>query len=256
MAKISYISNVTIEKKPTVIFMNFMITETDESSKAVVKKINKKRIDLKKFVQNRSSYREDSYKQTTIHIRRLENKVYYYENDNGDIISYEEYNNLPGSERMSYSKKFRTDFMGYQASLNISIILNNSETVVKDFSAITSMSVKKDINCDFDCGILPEEQDNINKQLYIECSTKGIKAIHEIAKGIGGQYYTDKTTIISIMDPAVTSPYNADIQYERAMKTASIPEEPIITPEIIEDIFNNNVTFTKKLEIIAEIENI
>ena len=247
MATITYTSNASVATKPTVINVYFTLYSEYKEIKPLMKTMNSERNRLKNFILNKASYIEDSYTQTTITIDKLEHTRYIYINKDNplNMLNEDEYFKLPANLQSQYKRQTITEFDGYSSQIRVSAKLKKSDTLVKDFSSLASMCVNRNIHFRYDCNISNEERYAIEKQLFIDCSNKGISAIKEIASGIG---YTN-VNIVSINEPEFG---NSHAKFMCDMDRASVEKEQIVMPEIIKDIFENNLYYNRTLKIVAE----
>ena len=247
MATITYTSNASTAIKPTVINVNFTLYSEYKEIKPLMKTMNSERNRLKNFILNKASYIEDSYTQTTITISKLEHTRYVYIDKSNplNMLNENEYFKLSVDLQSQYTRQTITEFDGYSSQIRVSAKLRKSDTLVKDFSSLASMCVNRNIYFRYDCNISKEEKDIIEKQLFIDCSNRGINAIKEIAFGIG---YTN-VNITSINEPEFGGSH---AKFMCDMDRASSEQEQIIMPEIIKDIFENNLYYNKTLKIVAE----
>ena len=273
MATIEYSSTSHIEVKPTIVEMTFSIRVSDDSPNKSITKFNDCVTKLKKRIMKKKSYREDTYKQQNIDFRKNDIYEYYYkEITTGKTISTDDYSRLDKESQTTY--QYYKRFVGtyYITSSSVSIILNNTESVIKDFTDLINFSI--DLNteitaeteniyvkthCTYNHTILKEEREAYMKQLYIDCINKGIDDLKNIAKNVS--IFDPNNLKVNIITERSFDSLDrtsrdliADFDSEATMRCGSASQtEQYFIPELIKELFNNNITLSRFVNLRAEI---
>lgn len=243
MAKLVYPCTATKTVKPSIVRLAFTISVDGQDPKAILTSLNNTISMAKDFCTSKKSYRPDSYIQSDISFR---------ENSPSDISfrenSSKEYENLSAEEQHRYKKYSKNVYIDYSVSTNISIILNNNDTVIQDFTDIVNMIIENNMRCYYFHDILEEERQKYMRQLYVDCINTGMKEISEIANGV--TYFDPKNIqIIQVGENLSNSgSIMSDMCYKGSRADVYEPKKFCI-PELVKELFNNNIVLTKKLDI-------
>lgn len=249
MTKLVYPCKATKTVKPSILRLEFTISENGHNPKAILTSLNNTISMAKDFCTSKKSYRPDSYTQSDISFKDTSSTEYYYQNVYTNLKkSVKEYENLSAEEQHKYKKYSRKAFIDYSVSTNISIILNNSDTVIQDFTDIVNMAIENNMKCNYLHDILEEERQKYMRQLYVDCINTGMKEISEIANGVN--YFDPKDIqIIQVGENLSNSGFvMSDTCYKESRADVYEPEKFFI-PELVKELFNNNIVLTKKLDI-------
>lgn len=263
-----YNSSASTFIKPNTIELNIKISAFKETAKEVVQKINEDRQIAKDLICDKKSYQKDSYHQNSLDLRRRIVREYFYENLDGKRITEKEYEALDFTHKSEYNKKYTEKFLGYDAFLTISAVLDYGETAVQDLVDIFNMATEKKFTCTYEHSVSQKSLEDTMHKLYIDCINKGVENMQKILDGltVTSSYSGQRTAnLLSIVDPEARSgmtDYAIGNSFEKApkmMKSCRMDEsfgaasaytpEQIIMPELIEELFNNNIELTKSLDL-------
>ena len=250
MAQMVYPCSAEIRVKPSIVNIGFLICKSNEDPKQVINELNKTINLVKDYCTSRPSYRKDSYSQSNINVRQDIHKFDVYVNtENNKIIDVTAYLKLSANEQAKYIPQRKEEFLGYIVSTTIEIILNNDDTVIDDFTNIVNMAVENDIKVEYEHNILPEERHTYMKKLYAQCVNQGMRDIVEIVTNI--DVFDPKTLKIEeiVENFGRTGALIADKYCSSDLASASYEPEQYFVPEIIKELFNNNIVLSKQLEL-------
>lgn len=244
--------------KPDIVRIRFSASISGMDINEITKEINEVRNAIKNMILSKQSYQSDSFKQNSLNITKHTNteRIYGISGDESSYISEAEYKELPYNTRPKY-KLIRIDhnFIGYSSNLNISATLTISDTTVEDFIALYELSIKHNLNFYYDCTLSNKLADSTMETLYAHCISDGISKIEHIVSRVNSMK-NRIINIVEIIDPEAIS-CSEDVAYARsAIRSADMARdtsEQIITPELIEDIFNNTREVSYNLTIKADI---
>lgn len=258
-----YNSVATKEVKPDVVGLMIRLNAKCKTAKEAADKINEDRNLAKTFITNKESYRTDSYHQTDFNLRKQTYRETYYVRKNNDKteISQEEWNNLSQVNRNEYTRMTREHFLYYEANLSLVSVLNYGDTVVTDLMGIFNMCTEKDFKCDYEHAISDELEDATMQELYTKCINQGVVAVQNIVNHLN--FVTSKEVkLLEVRDPAAISTpthYDGAMMRKSAMcmedaclGASAYEPEQIITPELLEELFNNNIELKKSLDLTLE----
>lgn len=258
-----YNSVATKEVKPDVVGLMIRLNAKCKTAKEAADKINEDRNLAKTFITGRTSYRADSYHQTDFNLRKQTyRETYYVRKDNNKTeISEEEWKNLSQVNRNEYVRSTREHFLYYEANLSLVAVLNYSDTVVNDLMSIFNMCTEKDFKCDYEHAISDELEDATMQELYTKCINQGVFAVQNIVNKL--KFITSKEVkLLEVRDPAAVSTptrYDGAVMRKSAMcmdeaylGASAYEPEQIITPELLEELFNNNIELKKSLDLTLE----
>lgn len=256
-----YNSVVTTEVKPDIVGLIIKLNAKCKTAKEAADKINEDRNLAKTFISSKASYRADSYHQTDFNLtKRTYRETYYVRKDNKNSeISQTEYDNLSQVNRNEYTRMTREHFLYYEANLSLVAVLNYGDTVVTDLMGIFNMCTEKDFKCDYEHAISDELEDTTMQELYTKCINQGVAAVQNIVNNLN--FATSKEVkLLEVRDPAASSTptrYDGAMMRKSAMCMmeedaafgAAYEPEQIITPELLEELFNNNIELKKSLDL-------
>lgn len=260
MSTMIYHSNASKEVKPDIVGLSISLNEKAQTAKEAIANLNNNRNLVKTFIIGKKSYQPDSYHQANVNIRKITYKEYYYIDAKNRRISESEYNNLNQELRNNYTRKMKEKFLHYEASLNLVAVLNFCDTVVEDLMDIFNMCTEKEFKCDYQHTISDKLRNDTMQELYTICINQGFDAVQNIVNGLN--FTTSKEVrLVEVRDPAATSVPRYDesmiSKSSMCMDTAcfgvpSYEPEQIIMPELLEELFNNNIELTKSLDMKLE----
>lgn len=247
-------SNASIYVKPNIVDISILVREIGQTSKEVTTKINENRQLIKDYILRKSSYKEDSYHQTGFNIDKRNKRLIYYQNKSGHKISSEEYNKLSTSDSYKYKQVVEDQFLYYEASLHITLTLNFNDTVVEDLVSIFNMCTEKDFICRYNHTISNDLYSKSMQELYSKCINEGVANARSIVTNLD---FTNSTNIklLNISEHNMsTTRYSKSAMASMDMCCESNSYEPenIIMPELVEELFNNNIELTKSLDLQIE----
>lgn len=257
MPNFSFSSSVEEYIKANELHVNLILkTESKELSEAI-NTINKSKDFYKELIINTSSYKSDSYKQTKLDVFKMIHTEYLYKHvKDGTLLSEEEY--TYSSEKSLYTKIKKEDFLGYRVTLNLYSIFTYNDNLVKEFakfynSVLIDSTVYK---CNYE--VLPSiELSKATKlKLYGNCIKQLTEDLKVIINTIGPNARVNRIT--NITENSDHRSYGSDLCVEAAMpkyvRAGSQPEEPIVTPDLLEELFNNNIRISLTLYADADID--
>lgn len=240
--------------KPDSVELTIRFKSFNENSSDAVKNINEKRQLIKKFISEKRSYQPDSYRQYSLDLKKKYYKEYYFKNTNtGNKITEEAYNLLSVDERVIYSRHSIDKMLGYEANLMITVSLAYGETVVKDLVNIFNACIELDAICTYNHTISKTIVDDTMKDLYTKCINNGIENVQKIVDGLNIR--NNSIFLTRISDSTLSGMQNSDrmfsakaTMYDAAVNSSYEPEL-VVMPELIEELFNNNIELTKSLDL-------
>ena len=258
-----YNSVATKEVKPDIVSLTISMNAKCQTAKEASDKINEDRNTAKTYITAKKSYKPDSYHQIDFNLKkRTYSEPYYVHNDNSSKeISQTEYDKLTQNMRIKYTRKIREKFLYYEANLTLTVVLNYGDTVVEDLMTIFNMCTEKDFKCDYTHSISDELRNTTMQELYTKCINQGVSSVQNIVNGLN--FKTDSVVILrEVRDPAAKSVSTDYVGF--GMKEAALcadnayfnrseyEPEQIITPERLEELFNNNIELRKSLDLTLE----
>ena len=257
MSTMIYHSNASKEVKPDIVGLGISLTEKAQTAKEAITNLNNNRNLVKTFIIGKRSYQPDSYHQANVNIRKVTYKEYYYVDAKKHQISESEYNNLNQTLRNNYTRKVKENFLYYEASLNLVAVLDFGDTVITDLMDVFNMCTEKEFKCNYEHTISDKLRDTTMQELYTICINQGVEAVQNIVNGLN--FTTSKeVNLIEVRDPAATSvPRASDNMIRKAAMcmdeacygASAYEPEQIIMPELLEELFNNNIELTKSLDL-------
>lgn len=239
--------------KPDSVELTIRFKSFNENSSDAVKNINEKRQLIKKFISEKRSYQSDSYRQYALDLKKKYYKEFYFKNTNtGTKITEEAYNSLSVEEKVIYSRHSIDKMLGYEANLMITVSLSYGETVVKDLVNIFNACIELDAVCTYNHTISKTIVDDTMKDLYTKCINNGIENVQKIVDGLN--ICNQSIFLTRISDSKLSSMQNSDRMFSAKATmydavNSSYEPELIIMPELIEELFNNNIELTKSLDL-------
>ena len=253
-----YNSKAVKEVKPDIVGIGISFSEKADTAKEAIDKLTESRFLAKKFITSKKSFQKDSYHQFNFGIhKRVYRESYLVNTTDNSEISDQEYNSIPQTVRQSYSRKIREKFLYYEATIDVIAVLEYGDTTVKDLIDILNMCTEKHFDCRYKHEVSSKLKEAIMQELYAECINKGVAEVQKIINGLDF-IVSKKVYLIEIYDPDAVATNNYDSRMIMKSKNCMMEEssicssyepEQIITPELIEELFNNNIELTKSLDL-------
>lgn len=247
MTKITYNKTITKSVKPTIVNLDFYIKTSNKELGKAINALNEIRKICKDFVESKKSYRVDSYKHENINVRKImKTKIFYVDTLNPSrILSLEQICAVSPEDIKYYKKETEEIFDKYEVSISANAILDNSETVIEDFTDIVNMCLEKEISCTYNHTITKEERQQYNLAMYSECVNKAVEEVKQIIDDI-------EVKSNSFFEVSEISDNFGSSNRELCMAdygTASYKPEQYFIPELIKELFNNDIELTKSLQL-------
>lgn len=266
-----YHSSATKKVKPDVANLFVALKSQEQTPRAAVEKINEDRELIKQFAESKGSFKSGSYQQMNVDVTKKTRRIQYYHCDAPKFgtqadITVEQYNRLGEKERALYTPRYRDEFLYWEASLNLSFTLEYVESIVDDIVAIFNMCTEKEFRCTYDITVAKEMRNSTEQALYVDCINSGVSTVRNIVSGI--EHFKgsrDDVRLIEVRDPAAVAP--AVGGYRSAKRSTGLEmdmccsemclddgyePEQIIMPELIAELFNNDVEIAKSLDLVFE----
>lgn len=261
MSIIIYHSVAEKEVKPDIVALGISLNAKAQTAKEAINLINEDRNTAKTYITGKKSYRPDSYHQMAVDLKKRTLREYYYVHKTTKVeISKEEYDSLAQVHRNEYDSRSKEKFLYYEATLNLVAVLNYGETAVADLMTIFDMCTEKNFRCDYEHTISDELTKATNQELYAICINQGVKEVQTIANNL--EFLEQpKVHLLEVLDPAATTAPRYEMSAMKAKRSACMDEmsigaayepEQIIMPELIEELFNNNIELKKSLDLKLE----
>lgn len=249
---IDYTSTVKTYVKPNIVKIDINVIDKADTSKEVANNINEHRKLITNFIVNKNSYQIDSLKQNDFSLVKINTKETWYKNvDNDEKISELQYRTLHKEESLKYIPYIEEKFLYYKAQLSLSFILVQNNTVVNDLVSIFNMCIENDFYCNYTHTISDDLYESIMHDLYAECINKGMTDIKCIINQLN--YTNDIDTIKLNNIKESNNDYSPIAKYASFDSCSSTYKpEQIIIPELVEELFNNNIEFEKSLDLQLE----
>lgn len=250
-----YNSTATKSVPPNIVELSMVIERTEITAKYVIDSIHKIRDLAKDFIMRQESYVKDSYKQTAINLKKIVEKEVYYEHkttkEKIDVMTYE---SMKATIAPNFEKKVEEKFIGYKATVYLNATIQYCESAVNDFANISNMSIENDIRLNYNFTLSKDLKDEVMQDLYAACINDGMKNILAIVNKT--ESLKGPVHIVEIIDPdSVPNNYSFSSAKNMSIDSANsmyIPEQ-IISIELVQDLFNNNIVFSKSLDLKVEV---
>lgn len=222
--QLKYSSKQSISVKPTIVEISLYLKNDGKTSKEALDLLLDGRNKLKELVNTLKTYKADSYKQTNVSV----DKLYKYVN----------------KDEFTKEKVFDK----YVANTNITLILSrnedNDEDIIEDFTNIFDFALKYDYDLRYYHNITEEERHLYNNKLYANCIDLGLNEIRTI---IADTELKNKDVELNevLEDNNISNSYR--MMNMCAESSYMEEKELIISPELIKELFNNNIVISKTL---------
>ncbi len=250
---INYTSTVRTYVKPNIVKIDINVIDKADTSKEAANKLNEHRKLINTFVSDKISYKINSLKQNSFNLVKVTDKEHWYKNNKtGKTISETHYKALSDIDRLNYSTYIEEKFLYYEAQFSISFILTQNNTVVDDLVSIFNMCIENNFYCNYKHTISDNLYENTMHELYANCINKGmidIKCIINQLNFTNVDINTIKLNIIKESDNGLSHIHkNTSFECSRSI----YEPEKIIIPELVTELFNNNIELEKSLELQVE----
>lgn len=219
---INYTSTETIDVTPTIVNISLDVSTKGATAKEAINKLIENRQLIKDFILSKQSYRPDTYYQSNININKKYKKMKVDEFNTMDV------------------------FDCYQAQIWITAVLNRSDSVIDDFVAISNMAIELDCHCSYKHDILEEAKEEIQQKLYAQCINNGLDNLKAIV--LNTELKSKILNLLEVNEDYPRSYSSKCLNFSETICSNYEPEQ-IIIPELIEDLFNNNIVFNKTLNL-------
>ena len=228
MSTMNYKSKSDMYVKPTIVKINFTICETDKDVKVAVSKLRDAISKSKKTIMLKNSLKSGSFEQTQISV----------------IKKYKTVNTIGPDNKTTTREQI---FDCYAASTIFSFILENSDTIVDDFTDILNMTIELQTKCNYVFDITNEERSEYKLKLISEAIDKGVNAVNTIILNVNEADLSKATLVNIVTDPNAAKEFDSVMYKSRSASNTDTYEE-IITQDMIIDMFNN-----KKIYLFTEV---
>ena len=248
MTKMLYNSSATQEVKPTIIKMVIGIDVHDNDVASAVKTLSNIRKSCRDLIYSKKSCNLSTYKQTEI-----------------TVSEQFEYKQIERPDRkgttVTQTLKVKN---GYNAATALTFTLLNEDTVVEDFTNIINipLTINTDnikVKCQYDFDITKEERANIMCDLTAQAIDNGLADIEKIIET--SNTLKGKAATIESIDFVESQPsYGGGVpKYKESSFCSDIFNqediEEIITPELVQDIFDNRkIILNKRMTLCFDIK--
>lgn len=272
----TYTSNANIIAKPNLVNFTISIAKRDNDSRTALKSTN----DLVKYFidkfKDQVVYVDDSMIVDNIEITREVSRYNVYKHTTTDlIISEAQYQQLKINDSVaasSYVRQTKEDLLGYIGRTTISFdytVYNsnpkfdtekvkceaevNGYKTTADVAAfidviqecVSNMNKDTNINCKYNLNVNEPVTRNINNHLYAKCINDGLANLREIANLVDDSI-SPNVELLEIADSEARNYASLDMMERKcAAAPAPVEEEPILNPEMVENLFNYNIRFNK-----------
>ena len=261
MAIMSLSKTIVKQVKPTIVNMAFEVNTEGKDPKAVLSELNNKLTLFKTICTELPSYRSDSYVQQNIKFTKLYKTVVRYKNlKTGEFYTEAQFAELcvkngldTKIEIKSYEKFTDRVFDKYVASTTITCTLNKTDSVVDDFVRLANTAIEQDFTCRYEHNITNDERMAYMTQLYSTGIDSAINEIKTILSNSSTFANVENITIRNISDRGISNvEYDAAPVYRSAKRTETYTPEQYFIPELIQELFNNNIDLSKTVELEVE----
>ena len=247
MTKMLYNSSATQEVKPTIIKMVIGIDVHDNEVASAVKTLSNIRKSCRDLIYSKKSCNLSTYKQTEITV--------------SEQFEYNQIERPRNGQTVTQTIKVKN---GYNAATALTFTLLNEDTVVEDFTNIINipLTINTDnikVKCQYDFDITKEERANIMCDLTAQAIDNGLADIEKIIET--SNTLKGKAATIESIDFVESQPsYGGGFpKYKESSFCGDIFNqediEEIITPELVQDIFDNRkIILNKRMTLCFDIK--
>ena len=247
MTKMLYNSSATQEVKPTIIKMVIGIDVHDNEVASAVKTLSNIRKSCRDLIYSKKSCNLSTYKQTEITV--------------SEQFEYNQIERPRNGQTVTQTIKVKN---GYNAATALTFTLLNEDTVVEDFTNIINipLTINTDnikVKCQYDFDITKEERANIMCDLTAQAIDNGLADIEKIIET--SNTLKGKSATIESIDFVESQPsYGGGVpKYKESSFCSDIFNqediEEIITPELVQDIFDNRkIILNKRMTLCFDIK--
>ena len=233
MTKMLYNSSATQEVKPTIIKMVIGIDVHDNEVASAVKTLSNIRKSCRDLIYSKKSCNLSTYKQTEITV--------------SEQFEYNQIERPRNGQTVTQTIKVKN---GYNAATALTFTLLNEDTVVEDFTNIINipLTINTDnikVKCQYDFDITKEERANIMCDLTAQAIDNGLADIEKI---IETDFVESQPSYGGGVPKYKESSFCSDIFNQEDI-------EEIITPELVQDIFDNRkIILNKRMTLCFDIK--
>ena len=247
MTKMLYNSSATQEVKPTIIKMVIGIDVHDNEVASAVKTLSNIRKSCRDLIYSKKSCNLSTYKQTEIMV--------------SEQFEYNQIERPRNGQTVTQTIKVKN---GYNAATALTFTLLNEDTVVEDFTNIINipLTINTDnikVKCQYDFDITKEERANIMCDLTAQAIDNGLADIEKIIET--SNTLKGKAATIESIDFVESQPsYGGGVpKFKESSFCSDIFNqediEEIITPELVQDIFDNRkIILNKRMTLCFDIK--
>ena len=247
MTKMLYNSSATQEVKPTIIKMVIGIDVHDNEVASAVKTLSNIRKSCRDLIYSKKSCNLSTYKQTEITV--------------SEQFEYNQIERPRNGQTVTQTIKVKN---GYNAATALTFTLLNEDTVVEDFTNIINipLTINTDnikVKCQYDFDITKEERANIMCDLTAQAIDNGLADIEKIIET--SNTLKGKAATIESIDFVESQPsYGGGVpKFKESSFCSDIFNqediEEIITPELVQDIFDNRkIILNKRMTLCFDIK--
>ena len=247
MTKMLYNSSAIQEVKPTIINMVIGIDVHDNDVASAVKTLANIRKSCRDLIYSKKSCNLSTYKQTEITV--------------SEQFEYNQIERPRNGQTVTQTIKVKN---GYNAATALTFTLLNEDTVVEDFTNIINipLTINTDnikVKCRYDFDITKEERANIMCDLTAQAIDNGLADIEKIIET--SNTLNGKAATIESIDFVESQPsYSGGVpKYKEASFCSDVFSqediEEIITPELVQDIFDNRkIMLNKRMTLCFDIK--
>lgn len=261
MAIMTLSKTIVKQVKPTIVNMTFEVRTEGDNPKTVLGELNDKLTLFKAICTELPSYKTGSYTQQNVQFTKLYKTVVRYKNaktkksyTEAEFIAFCTKSGLDAkTEIKGYEKLTDRVFDKYVASTIITCTLNKTDSVVDDFIRLANTAVEQDFTCRYEHNITNDERTTYMTQLYSTGIDSAISEIKTILSNSNTFANVENITIRNISDRGISNvEYEAAPVYKSVKRAESYTPEQYFIPELIQELFNNNIDLSKTVELEVE----
>lgn len=230
ITKFDYTSTATRKVKPTIVNLSITVNADAVRAKDAIYQCAEYSKQITDTVTKMSSYIENSYIQSDFRVIKL---------------FKQETSNEPNDRCHTITTEV---FDKYNASLQIYASFTNSEQLITDISNLLKLLDQYNFKYVYECTLSDSQLNTLYNELYSEAINIGLKNITQIIA---------HTTLPIIYDPVITITHISDSNSYRSFQCGSrkyTDDSDRLIPEMLSLTFNSYITFTKTVDLVAEID--
>lgn len=258
--RMTYKSKAEQKVKPNVVFISIGMREEGGTPEEAINKINEDRALVRSHALGLVSIEGDSYRQDSVSVRKITRNEIYYGTPEGDkTYTEKEYKRLPEKQKDNLMIFNREIFVCWESNLRIRFTLSYGYTTVSDLVEVFNKAIKRGFHCDYTLGISDDLRERVRKELYAECINSGMKNVQDIVAALDYTKGEMAVNLVEVRDPDVRT-QDIGVMRSASREMACLqecamaePEEQLMIPELLEDLFNNEIEISKSLDLMVEI---